>query len=128
MLSQLEVTNSLPSGAKANIQVSFAFAFQIPRSSAGPSATWLVVFLSRAGQAVKRLCRRPPCPAWHRKESPSRWKARPRMSSSSRRFEILLPLRFNDGQAVSDPDHYFLVRGSNELQFILPPKLPLHSI
>jgi hypothetical protein len=40
-------------------------------------------------------------PCWRMKEFASAWKARPLMSAS-RRYEILLPLKFNDG-TVPEP-------------------------
>src|SRR5207248_6472428 len=58
--------------------------------------------LSKVGRAEKRSSRKLPCPLWRSKESVLASKVRRPMSNSSRRFEILLPLRFNDGQPVPD--------------------------
>src|SRR5205823_5033705 len=64
--------------------------------------TWPGGSLSRVGRAERRSFPRLPCPLWLWKESVLVSKVRRPMSSSSRRFEILLPLRFNDGQPVPD--------------------------
>src|SRR5438105_2378237 len=74
----------------------------MPRRSAGPWVIWPGGSLSRVGRAEKRSSRKLPCPPWRWKECGSASKVRRPKSSSSRRFEILLPLRFNDGQPVPD--------------------------
>src|ERR1041384_6991699 len=42
------------------------------------------------------------CRTWHVKAFLSRSAGQPRMSTLHRRYEILIPLRFNDGRAVPD--------------------------
>src|SRR4051794_15631839 len=74
----------------------------MPRRNAEPWVTWPGGFPSRVGRTEKRSFRRMPCPPWRWKESVLPSKVRRPMSSSSRRFEILLPLRFNDRRLVVD--------------------------
>src|SRR6266853_123783 len=58
--------------------------------------------LLRAGPAARWWCLRMPYQRSPGREFGSRSKAQPLMSERLRRFELLLPLRFNDGQPVPD--------------------------
>jgi hypothetical protein len=51
---------------------------------------------------VKRWFQKQHCLIWLGKEFASPLKGVPRMTGSSRRYEVLLPLRYNDGKAVPD--------------------------
>src|ERR1700730_531086 len=51
---------------------------------------------------AKPPCPRKPSARWLTKGFLSSWKAPPDMSSLQRRFELLLPQRFNDGSPVPD--------------------------
>src|SRR4051812_950458 len=55
---------------------------------------------SRAGRRARCLSPKPHSHFWPRKASSSASRDRPPMSRAFRRFEILLPLRFNDGRPV----------------------------
>jgi hypothetical protein len=57
---------------------------------------------SPRGRRAKRLFPTKRCPHWRGRKSLTRSKALPRMNSSHRRYEILLPLEFNDGSPVPD--------------------------
>src|SRR5581483_7034024 len=78
------------------------FVFLIPRRSDGPWATSRDASRSKAGPTATRSSHplRWPLLPWRAFPSPS-WGRLP-MSRTFRRFEILLPLRFNDGQPVPD--------------------------
>ena len=60
-----------------------------------------VDFPSRHGKREKQPCLSRCFPIWPGKVLRSPWKVRPLMSAM-RRYEILLPLRFNDGEPVPD--------------------------
>src|SRR6266849_1249156 len=70
--------------------------------TAAPLDIWRGVSRSRAGTAGTCWCRKRPCPGWPEREFRFSSRDRPPMSRSSRRFKILLPRRFNDGQPVPD--------------------------
>jgi hypothetical protein len=72
------------------------------RLNAALWATFWVAFPSKVGTAAKLGYLILPCHRWHGKESPSLLKAQPVMSKTFRRYEILLPRRFNDQQPVPD--------------------------
>src|SRR5882724_6416023 len=69
------------------------------RRSGGRLAIWSVVSPPKVTRTETRWCRKPRCPISPWKESPSPSLAPPLMTAL-RRYEILLPLRFNDGQPV----------------------------
>src|SRR5438477_9951553 len=78
------------------------FASKIPPPNAALLVIWPAGFLSRHGKREKPFCLRLLFHFSRLRASPSRSKARPLMSKTFRRFEILLPLRFNDGTAVPE--------------------------
>src|SRR5207247_2431571 len=65
-------------------------------------ATWPAGTHSRVGRRARWLCPNPRSQHWRSKAFISWWRVRQPMSERLRRFGILLPLRFNDGQAVPD--------------------------
>src|SRR5262249_52592935 len=76
--------------------------FPTPRPNAEPWATWPAASPSRPGPAAKPLSRPWPSRPLRTRAFPSPlWAERP-MSSTVRRFEILLPLRYNDGSPVPE--------------------------
>src|SRR2546423_11010729 len=70
--------------------------------SAGLLGIWRAAFPSRVGPAAKCSCRSMPCLPWPWRASASASKGGRAMSRSFRRYEILLPRQFNDGQTVPD--------------------------
>src|SRR4051812_33390607 len=77
------------------------FISPILRWSERRSASWPDDSVSRRGRTGKPSFRKA---RWRRlpwKALPSPWKERPPMSRALRRFEVLLPLKYNDGSLVS---------------------------
>ena len=62
--------------------------------------TLSVVYPSLLGQVEKSSCPIPPCRLSLTKEFPSLWKVRRPMDRPYRRYEVLIPLRFNDGNPM----------------------------
>ena len=74
----------------------------MPTRNAGRSVFSLGVFRSKHTRTVRRSSLSRRCPDWLVKESYSRLRVVLLISKRFRRFEILLPLRFNDGRPVPD--------------------------
>src|SRR5258708_36517239 len=74
----------------------------MPPRTAVLLAIWPGASRSRVGPTARCSCRQPPWVAWRRRIFRSSSKARRLMSKAYRRYEILLPLRFNDGLPVPE--------------------------